>query len=156
MASRSHSGPDFPRVLLSLLVPLISAGCSPVAPGRVTTAPAPEGRLITQEEIRETHAATAWDVLRRAGTHIRMAERSDGTPGRMVYRGKSSLLLNDAPMLVIDGVKSRDFRILHFLPAANIATIRILSATEGTRYFGTGAAGGIIVIETRTGPDKGA
>jgi outer membrane receptor protein involved in Fe transport len=66
-------------------------------------------------------------------------------------RGRSSFVLNDAPLLFVDGVQLPDFRNLQSIPATQLASIEILDGVDGTTYYGTGAEGGVILIRTKSG-----
>jgi hypothetical protein len=107
-----------------------------------------QGRLISAEEIRQSGATDAWDLLRRSGVHLRMGESRSGEPLHLSRRGPASILLNQAPTVVLDGAHLADFSYLRRIPALSILRVEILSGIEGTRRFGTGAGNGAIVIET--------
>lgn len=107
-------------------------------------------RIITEEAIARSGASTAWEVLKRSGTSIHFGENRNG-PARMWRRGRSSILLNDAPLVFLDGVRVADIRILNQISARTIAQISILSGIDGTTYYGTNATGGVIRINTKNG-----
>jgi outer membrane cobalamin receptor len=109
----------------------------------------PGHQVITEEAIRASGANTAWDVIRRAAPHIQVRETRNGQPARMWRRGQASILLNDAPLLFLDGVKVGDFRTLDMIPATTISQIEILTGIEGTTYYGTNAVGGVILVSTK-------
>jgi len=62
-------------------------------------------------------------------------------------------VLQDAPLVVLDGVRLTDFRALDGIPAATILTISIYNGIEGTTFYGTNAVSGVIVIKTKDGPE---
>ena len=106
-------------------------------------------RIITSEEIAASGARTAWDVLRHYAGHL-TADRRDGTPGRLQRRGRSSIYLNDGPVVFVDGVRVPDARNLQYVPAQDIESIRIISGIQGTTYYGTNAGNGVIIVQTKT------
>lgn len=106
-------------------------------------------RLITREEIAASGARTAWDVLRHFAGHLTV-DRRDGSPGRLQRRGRSSIYLNDGPVVFVDGVRVPDARNLEYVPAQDIESIRIISGISGTTYYGTNAGNGVILIQTKT------
>jgi outer membrane cobalamin receptor len=112
------------------------------------------GTLITDEDIARSGARTAWEVLRRAAPQFHFRETRSGQPARMTRRGESSILLNDAPLLMLDGVRNTDFRTLDQIPAHTIASIRIYTGIDATTYYGTNAVGGAIIIWTKVGTDN--
>lgn len=108
-----------------------------------------EGYLLTAEQVRRTGANNAWDVLRRSGAPLSIAEDRNGNPGRVRKRGNSSINLSNTPLLVVDEVQMADITYLREIPAASIHSIRIFSGTQGTIRYGTGSGNGVIVVTTR-------
>ena len=74
-----------------------------------------------------------------------------GRPASAGRRGRSSIVLQDAPLVVLDGVRLTDFRALDGIPAVTILMISIYTGIEGTTYYGTNAVSGVIVIQTKDG-----
>lgn len=107
--------------------------------------------FITQEQIARSGASNAWDALKRNAPQLTYREGRNGQPTVLERRGRSSLLLNDAPLLFVDGIQFPDFRNLQSIPAAQLASIEILDGVDGTTYYGTGAEGGVILIRTKSG-----
>lgn len=114
-------------------------------------APPSGSAIITQEEILASGATTAWEAIKRGAPFLSLRERSSGEPARMWRRGRGSFYLDDAPTVVLDGVRQPDFRSLHLIPAHTILVIYIFTGIDGTTYYGTGAAGGVIEIRTKDG-----
>jgi outer membrane cobalamin receptor len=106
--------------------------------------------VISEDQIRESGATTAWDAIRRHAPHFNLTEGATGQPTKMERRGRSSLYLNDTPEVFLDGVKVVDFRNLTQIPAHTISSITILSGIEGSTYYGTNAGNGVILIRTKT------
>jgi len=108
--------------------------------------------LITEERIQKSGGHTAWEVLRREAPMLTFRENRNGQATAMGRRGQASILLSDAPVVILDGVRVPDFRSLQLIPAETILSIYILSGIEGTTYYGTNAVNGVIVIRTKDGP----
>lgn len=106
-----------------------------------------EGQLITAEQIRLSGASTGWDVLRRFGEHLSISDHERG-PVRVTRRGRESVYIAEAPMLLVDGVRVSNFRVLTQLPARDIESMRILTGSEGGTRYGIHAASGVIIVET--------
>lgn len=106
-------------------------------------------RVITKDQIAESGLKTAWDLLRRYAGNL-TADRRDGSPGRLQNRGRSSIYLNDGPVVFVDGVRLPDVRNLQYVPAQDIDNIRIISGITGTTYYGTNAGGGVILVQTKS------
>lgn len=139
-------------LLVSLLVAAPLAACTPLRPG--SGMGAPEGKLITVADIERSGARTAWEVLQWSGTHLLLEETQDGDPLRITSRGQASLNLDERPLIVVDGARTRDVRVLWSIPARAIASMRVLTGVLATRYHGTGAGGGAVEVRTRSGPDR--
>jgi outer membrane cobalamin receptor len=110
--------------------------------------------VIDQDAIEKSGAGNAWEVIKRAAPQFVTAESRNGQPTRLTRRGQSSILLNDAPLLFIDGIRTVDFRALEYIPANTIFRIDILNGIEGTTYYGTNAVGGVILVQTKNGTES--
>lgn len=80
------------------------------------------------------------------------ATERQGRPSRLqTRRGRSSMVLgnSDTPLVIVDGVRALDFRVLEQVPARSLLYVRYLSAIEATREQGTDAGGGLIEVRTR-------
>jgi hypothetical protein len=105
----------------SLLLALF--GCGPAVSQNESNLAAPGTYLITAEQIEKSGALSAWQILREK-----------------------------APMLTMrDGVRVPDFHALESIDARSIFTILIYDGVEGTTYYGTNAASGVVVIKTKDG-----
>ena len=137
--------PAFPVMLSGVVAFTVLAGCS--GNSRGSAGDNEPGQLITAETIRKSGLSTGWDVLRTFGEHLSFGEHERG-PVRVSRRGRESVYLSESPLLVIDGVKVRDFRVLTTLPARDIESMRILSGSEGSARHGLFAASGAIIVKT--------
>jgi outer membrane receptor protein involved in Fe transport len=106
-------------------------------------------QLITEEQIVESGATTAWEAIKRNAPQVQLFERKNGEAIRIVRRGRGSIYLNDGPVVFLDGVRMSDFRNLQLVPATTILSIVIITGIDGTTYYGTNAAGGVILIDTK-------
>ena len=113
--------------------------------------PAPGTFLITEEQIEKSGAHTAWQVLKQDAPMLTLREDASGRPASMGRRGRSSFLLDEAPMIMLDGVRVADFHALQTMDAQSIFSILIYDGVEGTTYYGTGAVSGVIVITSKAG-----
>ncbi len=133
---------------------LLLAACGPsVHRQRLGVETRPGEIAIDQDAIERSGAGNAWELIKRAAPQFSFTE-SRGHPVRMWRRGRSSMLLNDSPLLFIDDVRTPDVRNLELIPARTIHHIRILTGIEGTTYYGTGAEGGVILVYTKTGQES--
>src|ERR1043166_4469176 len=89
-------------LLLSLA--LAVAGCGPAANQNADTVAAPGTFLITAEQIEKSGANTAWQVLKQRAPMLTMREDRNGRPQSMGRRGRSSFMLDEAPMVLLDRV----------------------------------------------------
>jgi len=133
----------------ALVVALV--GCGPAVKHDVT-ARQPSGTfLITAEQIEKTGARTAWQVLKQSAPMLQTSDDRNGRPAQLGRRGRTSFLLDDAPTILLDGVRIPDFRALDDIDAQSIFTIYIYDGIEGTTYYGTNSGSGVIVIKTKAG-----
>lgn len=131
----------------------LTAGC-----GRNTTTArddvlvAPDGRrIISERAIEHSGARTAWDALQRTVPFFSFNDGTRGRPGRVEHRGRSSIVLRDQPLILVDGVQLNDFAVLGGIPAADLLQIEVLTGIDATTYYGTNATKGVIRIWTKTG-----
>jgi vitamin B12 transporter len=144
--------PRFVFALLSIIVAIVPA-CGPSASHGSQNFPA-AGRLITMDQIERSGGRTAWDVLKREAPMFLFSEDRNGRPSRLGRRGRASIILDDSPLLFVDGIRWVDFKGLADLPASSLFSIWLLSGAEGTTYYGTDATAGVIVIRTRDGHES--
>jgi outer membrane cobalamin receptor len=107
--------------------------------------------LITEEMIARSGGQTAWEVLRREAPQLTYGERRNGQPSKLERRGTSSFVLNDAPLVFVDGVQLLDFQRLQTIPASTLHSVEVLNGVDGTTYYGSNAVSGVIVITTKNG-----
>lgn len=131
-----------------------SLGCSRATANHEHTGPTTGGLVITAEQIERSGGKNAWEVLKYDAPMLTLEEDRNGNPARLHWHGRSSVYLEDAPVVVVDGVRSPDWKVLAQIPAAQIDTINIISGIEGTTYYGTNATSGVIEIHTKDGPQS--
>ncbi len=124
-------------------------GCSHAAANRTQTHPNPDGLVITAAQIERSGSKNAWEVLKHDAPMLTLEEDRNGNPARIHWHGRSSIYLEDAPVVILDGVRASDWKVLSQVPAGQIETIHIISGIEGTTYYGTNAESGVIEIQTK-------
>lgn len=85
-----------------------------------------------------------------AGVNI---TQSTGAPGDAVevrIRGNGTIG-NNNPLYVVDGIPTRE---ITFLNPSDIKSMTVLKDASAASIYGSRAAGGVIVIETKTGSDR--
>jgi len=135
-------------VSASLLLGLLA--CGPARQSTNTLA-APGTFLITAEQIAKTGAQNAWQVLQHSAPMLMAQNDKDGRPSKLTRRGRSSLVLDDSPIVLVDGVRLSDFRNLDSVGAESIKAIYIMDGVNGTTYYGTNSGSGVILIKTKDG-----
>lgn len=123
---------------IGVLVPVVLLGCAPhhVAPG------AYDPNLITEDEIVDSHASNAYDVIHKLRGNF------------LSFRGKISIYSPatvSMPTVYVDEQRYGDINILSSIPAEVIATIRLYRAWDATTRYGINNASGVISITTRQG-----
>ena len=141
-----------PVVLTSVLLGAIA--CSHATAAHARSTPGEGGRVITAQQIERSGSRTAWDVLKHEALMLNLEEDRNGQPVRILWRGRSSIYLEDSPVVVLDGIRVSDTKVLVQIPAGQIETIHIMTGIEGTTYYGTNAASGVIEIHTKRGPES--
>lgn len=143
------------RVPLFALLPIaLIVACKTFHPAPVSHRNDADRIVITEQMIERSGGQTAWEVLRREAPQLSFRENRNGQATSMSRRGRSSILLNDTPMLLVDGVRSQDLKTLQQIPATTLMSIEVLTGLEGTTYYGTDAVGGVILVHTKTGASK--
>lgn len=89
----------------------------------------------------------AWEALQHQGKSLSMNERVGGGAS-VVQRGPTSIWRSSEMLLVVDETMTSDLAYLRQIPAHEIESIRILSAAEGTVWYGTSGGNGVIVVKT--------
>ena len=102
----------------SLLVAL--ASCGPAVNQNDNTRAAPGTFLITAEQIEKSGAHTAWQVLKQHAPMLTMREDRNGRPVSIGRHGRASFLLDEAPIVLLDGVRVPDFHSLDTIDAQSI------------------------------------
>ena len=105
--------------------------------------------MITAAQIERSGSKNAWEVLKHDAPMLTLEEDRNGNPARIHWHGRSSIILEDAPVVIVDGVRSADWKVLAQIPSGQIETINIMSGIEGTTYYGTNADSGVIEIQTK-------
>ncbi len=135
-------------VVVCLAAAVAACGLRPRPLERVTPA---DDIVITQADIQRMGARTAWEAVKRRVPGLTYNENTAGEPTRIWRHGQSTVLLNDTPLLFVDGVRVADIRALGDIPASQIETIRVRTGLDSSAEFGTNSEGGVILVETHTG-----
>src|SRR5438105_15037677 len=125
----------------SLLLAVLACGPSVQHANNHT---ATRGILITEERIKESGGKTAWEVIKRAAPVFSTHESRTGRPASMERRGRGSILLEDSPIIMLDGVRVSHFQVLEPIPAGTVFRLYILPGAEGATHYGTNARGGVL------------
>ncbi len=137
-----------PRVFLLVAFVSCSHGTRSTPEGVIIT---PDGhRLVTEYGIKQSGARTAWDALQRTVPFFTFRENNHGGPSRVEHRGRSSIVLRDQPLILIDDVELTDFGLLGGMPASDILQIEVLEGIDATTRYGTNATKGVIKISTKS------
>jgi len=131
---------------LAVVAALVLGAACHGGPSRVgATAPTGRTTVITRDEIVRMGAHNAWEVVRARAPHLYAANSAE-----LRIQEPRSVNADETPLVVVDGVQAVDLSWLTQIPASEIAVIRIMDAEAAEPLYGLRAAGGAIVIETRT------
>jgi len=140
---------SFASVPLALLLAACSHAAQAGGDGVLVT---PDGRrLVDERAIEQSGARTAWDALQRTVPFFSFRTNSRGRPTRVEHRGRSSIVLRDQPIILVDDVELQDFTALGDMPASDLLDIEVLTGVDATTYYGTNATNGAIRIRTKHG-----
>ena len=137
--------------LLALLVVLTGCRHGTHTSGRNGSVTPDGRRVIDRLTIEQSGARTAWEALQRTVPFFAFRTNSRGRPTRVEHRGRSSIVLRDQPLILVDGVEVNDVTALGAMPASDLQDIEVLTGVDATTYYGTNANNGVIRIRTKVG-----
>lgn len=107
---------------------------------------------LNMEEIESRRVPTVAQALQGqiAGVNITSSTGAPGDEIEVRIRGNGTIG-NNNPLYVIDGIPSRE---ISFLNPSDIKSMIVLKDAAAAAIYGSRAAGGVIVIETKTGADR--
>lgn len=143
---------SFRKFCLAIAAGAVCVACAGEVPARGPGAPEPArpqpGRLVTADRIAASGARTAWEALRLLG-NVRLDMDNQGEPTRISARGRSSVMVESPPKIVLNGVETESLFVLQQIPADQVVEIRFLSGPDATTYYGTNSGHGVVVITTK-------
>lgn len=143
---------------LGALVLLVFGGCGVASARARSSDPSSSRRTCNADRIASLQADDAWEVVRQCNLGLSFEETRDGSYAQIrTRRGRSSILLRDSdvPVIVVDGARIDDPRLLHQISGEAVLSVEFLSGIEGTIVQGTNAGAGVLVVRTRSGPQEG-
>jgi TonB-dependent SusC/RagA subfamily outer membrane receptor len=119
---------------------------------------------VTSDEISKTVSTTFEQVLQGKAAGVEVTQNT-GQPGGSVsvrIRGVNSLMGNNEPLYVIDGIPVEGYtgdisynnsigNVLSTINPSDIVDMQILKDASATAIYGSKAANGVILIATRQG-----
>lgn len=127
---------------------------------------------VSGEILEAAHESNMVNALagRTAGVQINSSSGQPGSSSRIVIRGNSSLLGNNQPLFVVDGVPISNASDDNIegpsvftggtsnrgldLDASNIESMSVLKGASATALYGSRAANGAIIITTKSGQEN--
>ncbi|WP_310393256.1 SusC/RagA family TonB-linked outer membrane protein [Hymenobacter sp.] len=129
------------------------------------------GYAVSEVKAEQVVQKSEPDILRTLsgkvpGVNITSSSGVPGSSSRITIRGNTSLLGNNQPLFIVDGIpydNSQTESENQLVRGAgyssrtadidpnNIASINVLKGAAASALYGTRAAGGVVVITTRTG-----
>lgn len=108
--------------------------------------------LVNLDDIKKAPVANMGEALagRIAGLQVTSDDGQPGTEMNIVIRGGNSITQNNSPLYVIDGFPMEDFSIMTLNPD-DVKSISILKDASSTAIYGSRAANGVIIVETKKG-----
>ncbi|MEQ9569322.1 MAG: TonB-dependent receptor plug domain-containing protein [Longimicrobiales bacterium] len=141
------------RIVTVALAGAVGAACAGEVPASAPPSPRPDdgpdsGRIVTAERIAASGARTAWEALRLLG-NVRLDMDNRGEPTRISARGRSSVMADAPPKIVLNGLETESLFVLQQIPADAVVEIRFLTGPDATTYYGTNSGHGVVVITTK-------
>lgn len=109
---------------------------------------------LKTEDLTKRQVAQASNLLQGLATGVTVQQQSGKPGGDGAYiriRGLSSIYAGQSPLIMVDGVVSS----LDNLDPISIETISILKDAASTSIYGSRAANGVILIQTKRAKEKG-
>lgn len=122
------------------------------------------------EEISRSGASNPVDALvgKAAGIQVTRSSGSVGGGSRILIRGVTSMVGNNQPLIVIDGVRTNNQTLLSQASTAgtaasnrlmdlnpeDIESINVLKGASATALYGTAGSTGVVLITTKKGQRK--
>lgn len=123
---------------LPLILAIVASACGS-GTRLENSAPSSSRNVLTREQILETQAGTALDALRSL------------RPSWLRPRGTATSMQPPPIMVFIDNVRSgASLERLASIDVSSVEEIRWINARDATTRWGTGVAGGVIQVITRT------
>lgn len=122
------------------ILPTLFAAASACTTSRLMPTRGPDPRIITEEEIDASSGTTAYEVIHAL------------RPNFLTYRGETSFDKRTSrpyPNVYVDDQEYGSIGVLHYIPASDLASVRLYRSWEATTKFGNGNLGGVIAIVTR-------
>ncbi len=130
----------------NLLNEVVAIGYGSVSRKNVTTA---VSSVSTKDlETRPVVSAVQGMQGKAAGLQISQANGQPGASPTIRVRGTTSMNGSNSPLFVVDGVPMTD---IDFLAANDIEDIQILKDASSAAIYGSRAANGVIIINTKQG-----
>lgn len=107
---------------------------------------------VSNEDLMKSPAIGVDAALqgRVAGVRVNSSDGQPGVDSEIIIRGANSLTQDNSPLYVVDGFPLEDFS-LSTLNSTDIKSFTVLKDASATAIYGSRAANGVIVIETRQG-----
>lgn len=144
---------DAKRLAILAVSAMGLAGCQPMPGTTHSTSPqtAYGETVITEQQIVQMGARTAWDAVRARAPRLRYGRDANGRPTSVRIQEPRSVNADETPLVIVDGSRVGDINYLSDIPASEIHRIRIIDGEVATQLYGIDAASGAIVVETKRG-----
>jgi TonB-linked SusC/RagA family outer membrane protein len=87
---------------------------------------------------------------RAAGVQVNLADARPGGNSNILIRGKTSQLVGNEPLVIVDGLPFDD---INDVVADDVTSIEILKDASATAIYGSRASNGVILITTKRGKE---
>ncbi|MFI5193968.1 MAG: SusC/RagA family TonB-linked outer membrane protein [Chitinophagales bacterium] len=108
---------------------------------------------ISSKDFNQGVVTTPMDAIQGKVPGL-VVTKPDGDPNSnpiIRLRGQTSLIGQQAPLIVVDGIILDNYEMLSSIPPADIATFDFLKDASAASIYGSRGANGVILITTRKG-----
>ncbi len=105
---------------------------------------------VNADELQDVTTSDVGQMLQGkvAGVSVSSASGQPGSSAQIRVRGTGSITATNNPLYVVDGVPGGTFN------PNDIETLTVLKDAGATAIYGAGAAGGVIIVTTKSGKGK--
>jgi TonB-dependent SusC/RagA subfamily outer membrane receptor len=110
----------------------------------------PPGTVLTADDIRRSPGQSLEQLLLARVPGLTIERNADGS-SKIILRGKNTLIGNDEPLVVVNGIPLNPnvSGNLNAIDIHDIETVQVLRDAAATAAYGVQGSNGVIIIRTK-------